>query len=76
MEAESGYVAVDGTDMYWESRGSGGPPLLLVHGGYGLASDFGELADRWRRPAGHRGRTGRARPHPAVKPAVPVGDLR
>jgi pimeloyl-ACP methyl ester carboxylesterase len=49
MEAQSGYVTVDGTDMYWESRGSGGPPLLLVHGGYGLASDFGELADRWAR---------------------------
>jgi pimeloyl-ACP methyl ester carboxylesterase len=47
---ESGFVAVDGTDMYWESRGSGGaPPLLLVHGGYGVTSDFDALADRWGR---------------------------
>jgi pimeloyl-ACP methyl ester carboxylesterase len=49
MRAENGYVAVDGTDVYWEGRGSGGPPLLLVHGGYGLASDFDALADRWSR---------------------------
>jgi hypothetical protein len=35
MGAESGFVEVDGTRMYWEGRGSGGTPLLLVHGGYG-----------------------------------------
>jgi pimeloyl-ACP methyl ester carboxylesterase len=49
MSVESGYVAVGGTDLYWESRGSGGPPLLLVHGGYGLASGFDVLADQWSR---------------------------
>ena len=49
MGVESGYVAVGGTDLYWESRGSGGTPLLLVHGGYGLASGFDVLADRWSR---------------------------
>jgi pimeloyl-ACP methyl ester carboxylesterase len=49
MGTESGYVAVGGTDLYWESRGSGGPPLLLVHGGYGLASGFDALADQWSR---------------------------
>jgi pimeloyl-ACP methyl ester carboxylesterase len=49
MAVESGYVAVDGTDMYWESRGSGGPPLLLIHGGYGLTRDFDPLAERWSR---------------------------
>jgi pimeloyl-ACP methyl ester carboxylesterase len=47
MSAETGFVAVDGTEVYWESRGSGGTPLLLVHGGYGLTSDFDALADRW-----------------------------
>jgi pimeloyl-ACP methyl ester carboxylesterase len=35
--------------VYWESRGSGGRPPLLVHGGYGLASEFEALADRWSR---------------------------
>jgi len=49
MGVESGYAAVDGTEVYWESRGSGGPPLLLVHGGYGMASGFEALADLWAR---------------------------
>jgi len=49
MSVDSGYVAVDGTEMYWESRGSGGTPLLLVHGGYGLTSNYDALADRWSR---------------------------
>lgn len=44
--ATNGYVPIDGVDMYWESRGSGGTPLVVVHGGYGLASMFGELLDR------------------------------
>lgn len=44
---ESGYASADGVDVYWESRGEGGTPLLLVHGGYGLASDFEGLADTW-----------------------------
>jgi hypothetical protein len=30
MDVRSGYAAVDGTEVYWESRGSGGPPLPLV----------------------------------------------
>jgi pimeloyl-ACP methyl ester carboxylesterase len=49
MSVESGRAAVDGTEVYWESRGSGGTPLLLVHGGYGLASEFETLADLWSR---------------------------
>lgn len=52
MGVDSGYVAVGGTggtEVYWESRGSGGTPLLLVHGGYGLASGFDELAGQWSR---------------------------
>jgi hypothetical protein len=29
--------------MYWESRGNGDTPLVVIHGGYGLASMFGDL---------------------------------
>jgi pimeloyl-ACP methyl ester carboxylesterase len=42
----TGYAPVNGMEMYWESRGSGGTPLVVVHGGYGLASMFGDLLDR------------------------------
>ena len=45
---DSGYVDADGVRVYWESRGTGGTPLVLVHGGFGLASSFG-AADRWPR---------------------------
>jgi pimeloyl-ACP methyl ester carboxylesterase len=41
----SGYLPVNGVDMYWESRGNGGTPLVVVHGGLGMASMFGELLD-------------------------------
>jgi pimeloyl-ACP methyl ester carboxylesterase len=44
---ESGYAPVNGLDMYWESRGEGGTPLVLVHGGFGLTSVFGTLLDQW-----------------------------
>jgi pimeloyl-ACP methyl ester carboxylesterase len=40
----TGYAPVSATDIYWESRGSGGTPLILVHGGYGLAGTFDTLA--------------------------------
>ena len=47
---ETGYAPVNGVDMYWESRGSGGTPLIVVHGGFGLTTLFGgpvdELADQ------------------------------
>jgi pimeloyl-ACP methyl ester carboxylesterase len=43
---DSGYVDADGVQVYWESRGTGGTPLVLVHGGFGLTSMFGAL-DRW-----------------------------
>jgi pimeloyl-ACP methyl ester carboxylesterase len=46
---DSGYAVVDGGEMYWESRGDGGTPLVLVHGGYGLASDFAALSTDWAR---------------------------
>jgi pimeloyl-ACP methyl ester carboxylesterase len=41
---DTGYAQANGVDIYWQSRGEGGTPLLLVHGGYGLASQFDELA--------------------------------
>ncbi|MGD0372973.1 MAG: alpha/beta hydrolase [Streptosporangiaceae bacterium] len=44
--AAIGYVPVNGLDMYWESRGDGGVPLVVVHGGFGLASMFGDLLDQ------------------------------
>lgn len=33
--AESGYVDVNGVHMYYERHGSGGTPLVLLHGGFG-----------------------------------------
>jgi pimeloyl-ACP methyl ester carboxylesterase len=41
---QTGYAPANGVDVYWESRGSGGTPLVLLHGGYGLASMFDGLA--------------------------------
>jgi pimeloyl-ACP methyl ester carboxylesterase len=40
----TGYAPANGVDIYWESRGSGGTPLVLLHGGFGLASMFDEVA--------------------------------
>ncbi|HSZ41886.1 MAG TPA: alpha/beta hydrolase [Trebonia sp.] len=51
MRIESGYAPADGVDVYWESRGSGGTPLIMVHGGYGLTTMFGDVPDLL---AGHR----------------------
>lgn len=41
----TGYAPVNGLTMYWESRGGGGVPLIVTHGGYGLTSMFGDLLD-------------------------------
>jgi pimeloyl-ACP methyl ester carboxylesterase len=43
----SGYAPVNGVEMYWESRGEGGVPLIAVHGGYGRTIMFGDLLDRF-----------------------------
>lgn len=48
-QTTSGYVPANGVEMYWESRGEGGTPLIVVHGGFGLASMFGDLLDRLAR---------------------------
>jgi pimeloyl-ACP methyl ester carboxylesterase len=42
----TGYAPVNGVEMYWESRGEGGVPLVVTHGGFGLTSMFGDLLDR------------------------------
>jgi pimeloyl-ACP methyl ester carboxylesterase len=43
----TGYAPANGVDIYWESRGSGGTPLVLLHGGFGLASLFHEVAGQF-----------------------------
>lgn len=45
MTPTTGYAPVNGVDMYWESRGTGGTPLIVTHGGFGLTTMFGELLD-------------------------------
>jgi pimeloyl-ACP methyl ester carboxylesterase len=42
----SGYAPVNGVEMYWESRGTGGTPLVITHGGFGVADMFGALPVR------------------------------
>ncbi|MQA81682.1 MAG: alpha/beta fold hydrolase [Streptosporangiales bacterium] len=42
--AETGYAAVNGLQMYYEIHGSGGTPLLLLHGGlFNIDLQFGEV---------------------------------
>jgi len=40
-----GYAPVNGLQMYWESRGEGGVPLVVTHGGFGTTAMFGGLLD-------------------------------
>lgn len=43
-EARTGYAPVNGLDMYYEVHGSGGTPLLLLHGGlFDIDQQFGAL---------------------------------
>jgi pimeloyl-ACP methyl ester carboxylesterase len=42
----SGYAPSSGTDVYWESRGGGGTPLIVTHGGFGTTAMFGGLLDQ------------------------------
>ena len=44
-QTSEGYAAVNGLDLYWESRGSGGVPLVVVHGGYAVISMLDGLLD-------------------------------
>jgi pimeloyl-ACP methyl ester carboxylesterase len=41
---QTGYAPVNGLQMYYEIHGSGGTPLLLLHGGlFDIDLQFGEL---------------------------------
>ncbi len=40
---EHAYAMVNGVEIYWESQGSGGTPLLVTHGGFGTAGMLGAL---------------------------------
>jgi pimeloyl-ACP methyl ester carboxylesterase len=42
----TGYAAVNGLKLYWESYGTGGTPLVVVHGGFGLTTMFDHLLDQ------------------------------
>jgi pimeloyl-ACP methyl ester carboxylesterase len=41
----TGSVLVNGAELYWEQYGSGGTPLVLVPGGYGVISMSSRLID-------------------------------
>jgi pimeloyl-ACP methyl ester carboxylesterase len=42
----SGLAPINGLQLYWESSGSGGTPLVLLHGGFGLTTMLGGLTAR------------------------------
>jgi pimeloyl-ACP methyl ester carboxylesterase len=42
---DQGYAPVNGVQMYWERRGSGGPPLVVLGGGYNTAGMIAPLLD-------------------------------
>ena len=44
LENDTGYAPVNGLEMYYELHGSGGTPLLLLHGGlFDIDQQFGEV---------------------------------
>jgi pimeloyl-ACP methyl ester carboxylesterase len=45
VRSTEGYAPVNGVQMYWRSLGSGGDPLVVVHGGFGLVDMFGGALD-------------------------------
>src|SRR4051794_30188888 len=46
QETAEGYAAVNGLQLYWRSVGSGGMPLVVVHGGFGTVDMYGDLPER------------------------------
>lgn len=44
-ELTSGYAQVNGVDMYYESVGEGGVPVVLTHGGYGRTTMLAGIRD-------------------------------
>jgi pimeloyl-ACP methyl ester carboxylesterase len=45
LPTDQGYTPVNGLDLYWESYGQGGTPLIVIHGGFGLIAMMSELID-------------------------------
>jgi pimeloyl-ACP methyl ester carboxylesterase len=44
VRAERGYAPVNGLEMYYEIHGSGGVPLVLLHGAFSnIGTDFGKI---------------------------------
>jgi pimeloyl-ACP methyl ester carboxylesterase len=43
---DEGFAPIGDLQMYWRSLGSGGTPLVVVHGGFGTADTWGDLLDR------------------------------
>jgi pimeloyl-ACP methyl ester carboxylesterase len=39
----SGLAPIKGLQLYYESYGTGGTPLIVLHGGYGMTGMFGDL---------------------------------
>ncbi len=52
-QPQTGYAPVNGLQMYYEIHGSGGTPLLLLHGGlFNIDLQFGRApSGAGRRPA-------------------------
>jgi len=46
QQSTEGYAPVNGVEMYWRGQGEGGTPLVVVHGGFGVADMFGDVLDR------------------------------
>lgn len=44
--AETGYAPVNGLEMYYEIHGSGGTPLVMLHGAYANIPMWGDLLPR------------------------------
>jgi len=42
----SGLAPINGLQLYYESYGAGGTPLILLHGGYGTTGMFGDLTPK------------------------------
>jgi pimeloyl-ACP methyl ester carboxylesterase len=42
---DKGFAPVNGLELYWESYGMAGVPLVVLHGGFGLISMMSELID-------------------------------
>lgn len=45
MASDHGYAPVNGLNMYYEIRGQGKTPLVLLHGGAGVIDMFGPVLD-------------------------------